>query len=69
VYCDGNGSAHSCVYFTIQLWLHVSRYENRMEGGTVVKETLLDESDDVWCSLRHQHIAVASQSVHYVLLC
>ena len=46
--------------------LSVSRYESKTEGGSVTKETLLDENDDVWRSLRHQHIAVASQ---YVLFC
>ena len=47
----------------------VGRYESSGEGGTGIKETLLDENDDVWCSLRHQHIATASQYVTYFLSC
>ena len=43
------------------------RYDSNVEGEAVVKETLLDENDDVWRSLRHQHIAVASQSVLTIL--
>jgi len=47
----------------VDIVLSVARYESNAEGGTVTKETLLDENDDIWRSLRHQHIAVASQSV------
>jgi len=44
--------------------VRVGRYESAVDGGGLVtKETLLDENDDVWRSLRHQHIAVASQCV------
>jgi len=46
----------------------VHRYESSIDEGSVAKETLLDENDDVWRSLRHQHIAVASQLViHHVI--
>ena len=40
--------------------LFLFRYE-ASEGQT--KEVLLDENDDLWVEMRHQHIAVVSQNV------
>jgi len=41
-------------------WNIIFRYE---ASAGVKKEVLLDENDEMWVELRHQHIAVVSQSV------
>lgn len=40
--------------------MYIFRYE---ASAGVLKEVLLDENDELWVELRHQHIAVVSQSV------
>lgn len=39
------------------------RYENASGTDVQEKEVVLDENDDLWVELRHQHIAVVSQQV------
>lgn len=41
----------------------VYRYEVTTAGEVKEKEVLLDENDEIWAELRHQHIAVVSTSV------
>jgi len=40
------------------LWF---RYESTTANDICEKEVLLDENDDIWLDLRHQHIAIVSQ--------
>ena len=39
----------------------IFRYENAMGNDVAEKEVVLDETDDIWSDLRHQHIATVSQ--------
>ncbi|GFS21802.1 syntaxin-binding protein 1 [Elysia marginata] len=41
----------------------VYRYENTSGNEVTEKECLLDENDELWVELRHQHMAIVSQQV------
>lgn len=45
-------NVHLCIFY---------RYENNVGNDVVEKEALLDETDELWVELRHQHIAIVSQ--------
>lgn len=46
------------VYLIYELF--ITRYDNT-SGEIHEKEALLDENDELWVGLRHQHIAIVSQ--------
>ncbi|KAI4482720.1 hypothetical protein M0804_008573 [Polistes exclamans] len=46
-----------------ELTLQAMAYDLFEASAGVEKEVLLDENDDLWVELRHQHIAVVSQNV------
>lgn len=54
-------SASNVIYDCIIYFSILSRYE--ATANAPEKEVLLDENDELWLDLRHQHIAVVSQDV------
>ena len=41
--------------------IYLTRYEHTTGGEVSEKEVLLDENDELYSELRHQHIAIVSQ--------
>ncbi|KAL2736185.1 LOW QUALITY PROTEIN: protein ROP-like isoform X1 [Vespula maculifrons] len=59
---DASTKKNSLSYNIIQRTNNFNNHRFEASAG-VEKEVLLDENDDLWVELRHQHIAVVSQNV------
>lgn len=56
-----SGFSSKCPFLYANTFLDFIRYV--ATSGAPEKEVLLDENDELWVEMRHEHIAIVSQSV------